>query len=235
MTKQIRGFENYTISTEGEVVNTVTGHIKACTVYANGYRHADLSKNNAVTKVAVHRLVALHFISNTKGKRVVNHIDGNKLNNNVSNLEWNTDAENAQHAYDTGLNKQAKLFTEEEYLAMYNELTEKVNITTLAKKYNCAIATLSENLKVYVQLWGNELEYAVLLKTQKLYRAKQTGKANRSAYTLQMLDVGNNTTVMEFDSYNSVDAYFKKNVSGSVANVIAGRQKTAAGFKWRRV
>lgn len=50
-----------------------------------------------------HRFVLSTFVSNVENKRTVNHIDGNKLNNSLSNLEWATDSENKQHAWDSGL------------------------------------------------------------------------------------------------------------------------------------
>lgn len=69
-----------------------------------GYKAVCLRK----TTYMVHRLVAQAFIDNPDNKPVVNHIDGNKLNNDVCNLEWCTVAENNAHARKTGLHVQAK-------------------------------------------------------------------------------------------------------------------------------
>lgn len=68
-----------------------------------GYKRVILSKNGRARKHSVHRLVALHFIENPEDKPEVNHKDGNKAHNDMSNLEWATEGENATHAYATGL------------------------------------------------------------------------------------------------------------------------------------
>jgi hypothetical protein len=75
-----------------------------------GYRSVHL--RNAKEKISknyfVHRLVCETFLENVFNKPQVNHIDGNKLNNNLENLEWVTAKENTQHAYNTGLAKGRK-------------------------------------------------------------------------------------------------------------------------------
>ena len=63
-----------------------------------GYLYVPLSKNGKVKNHNIHRLLAEHFISNPKNKPHINHIDGNKLNNSLDNLEWCTHKENAEHA-----------------------------------------------------------------------------------------------------------------------------------------
>lgn len=68
------------------------------------YLKSYLSKNGKKKSYQIHRLVAIAFIPNVQNKPQVNHIDGNKSNNNILNLEWCTNSENQIHAYRMGLN-----------------------------------------------------------------------------------------------------------------------------------
>ncbi len=70
-----------------------------------GYLKLTLSKDNSQKTVPIHILVAKAFIPNPENKPEVNHIDGEKTNNCVSNLEWATRSENELHAYKNGLAK----------------------------------------------------------------------------------------------------------------------------------
>jgi hypothetical protein len=72
------------------------------------YIEVGLWKNNIGQRYKLHRLVATVFISNPESRPEVNHIDGNKKNNCVDNLEWVTRSENIKHAFRTGLNKANK-------------------------------------------------------------------------------------------------------------------------------
>lgn len=65
----------------------------------NGYAFVCFSRNNSLKYFHVHRLVAQAFIPNPENKPTVNHIDGVKSNNKLSNLEWNTFSENALHSF----------------------------------------------------------------------------------------------------------------------------------------
>lgn len=95
--KQVQGFENYLVSNHGRILNLDTGRIlKPCT-NTNGYHYVVLSKEGKAKNFLVHRLVAQAFIPNIENKPQVNHIDENKKNNHLSNLEWATVKENANH------------------------------------------------------------------------------------------------------------------------------------------
>lgn len=64
-----------------------------------GYLRVTFSLNNSTQRFIIHRLVASVFLDNPEGKPFVNHIDGDKTNNRVENLEWCTSSENEKHSY----------------------------------------------------------------------------------------------------------------------------------------
>ena len=103
MRKELHNTPNYLVDTEGEIYNAKTGKRKSQFVNKDGYKTVDIYVNNKCTKYAVHRFVAIAFIPNPENKPCVNHIDGNKTNNRVSNLEWVTYSENNFHAFSAGL------------------------------------------------------------------------------------------------------------------------------------
>lgn len=104
--KDVTGYEGfYQISTLGRVKSIRFNRFLNPTLSGKGkgYPSVQFSKENKPIRVRIHQLVAKAFIPNPENKEQVNHIDGNKLNNNVTNLEWNTRSENIKHAYNNGL------------------------------------------------------------------------------------------------------------------------------------
>jgi hypothetical protein len=102
MGKPIKGFEPYyVISTHGRVSNY--RKIMKTYILNTGYLAIKFTVKMERTTHLIHRLVAEAFIPNPNNYKEVNHIDGNKLNNHVSNLQWVSSSMNKQHAIKTGL------------------------------------------------------------------------------------------------------------------------------------
>lgn len=97
MWKNVSGYEGLYLVNKSGVVKSKRKILKQSD--ERGYLRVTFSANNKQQHFQVHRLVALMFIPNPENKPCVNHIDGNKHNNNVSNLEWCTYSENEKHSY----------------------------------------------------------------------------------------------------------------------------------------
>lgn len=108
MWKPIEGFEElYKVSDNGQV-QRIGSNILKPQDNSKGYLIVSLSKNGHRKSYKIHRLVLKAFVPNPDNLNITNHLDGNKKNNNVSNLEWTTSAKNNQHAWDNGLNQNTK-------------------------------------------------------------------------------------------------------------------------------
>lgn len=151
--KDIIGYEGlYKVSDKGRVLSVkrtvkcgkcgtreMSERILKTALHRDGYELVYLSDKGFQKTTHVHRLVAKSFIQNPERKRTVNHIDGNKENNKVENLEWATHSENMIHAWDIGLNT----YTEKarninsKPVKVFNKVTKETTHFSSAKK--CSI------------------------------------------------------------------------------------------------
>jgi len=100
----VNGFNNYAVSNFGNVINIKSQKMLRQQI-KNNYFSVALSSNNIRKSFLVHRLLANAFMDNFDNKKTVNHIDKNKINNNVNNLEFATQKEQNEHNYATEENK----------------------------------------------------------------------------------------------------------------------------------
>jgi len=109
MRKAIRNFEGkYEVTSDGQVIslnynNTGKEQVLKGRPDTKGYLGVVLHKNNKPCHRRIHRLVAETFIPNVDSKENINHINGNKLDNRIENLEWVSVSENLKHAFKIGL------------------------------------------------------------------------------------------------------------------------------------
>ena len=92
----VKDFPNYSIDILGTITNIKTGRNLKYSTASAGYNQLALYNNGESTKLYQHRLIATHFIENPNKYLVINHINGNKKDNKIENLEWCTQLHNNQ-------------------------------------------------------------------------------------------------------------------------------------------
>jgi hypothetical protein len=115
----VKSIDRAISSKNGKRIFNVNGKPLKGFANKNGYKRVHLTKEHKGKSYFVHRLVAFNFLDKPNYKCEVNHIDGNKFNNFISNLEWVTHSENLQHAFDNGLAK--KMMGSKNHKAKLNE------------------------------------------------------------------------------------------------------------------
>lgn len=130
MWKEIINHPNYEINELGQIRNKIKSNLLTPFKTTNGYLRVRIS-NKGVYQL--HYLIALHFINNPNNYKEINHINGNKLDNSINNLEWSTRSLNMIHSYQNNLSKNTFNNKGEKH---YNAKLKKDDIIKIKKMLN---------------------------------------------------------------------------------------------------
>ena len=161
--KEITDYPIYQVTSYGRIYNTILKKFRKLYLRKDGYFYVDLYNNGIGKTFGVHRLVANEFCyERSDEKNVVNHKDGNKLNNYYKNLEWCTIQENITHACETGLKKinedaSAAILTNEEVKEIIELLMDtNIKMKDIANHYGVVRGAI---FNIYSKLtWKNFTE-----------------------------------------------------------------------------
>jgi len=231
--KLVKGFENnYEIDQDGNVFNLKTGRQKMPTLLPVGYYSLNLYINNVGHWRYIHRMVAEAYLENPDNKPEVNHIDGVKTNNTVSNLEWVTRQENSLHAYKLGLSYQEKNLNQAQLMRILIDFLGGKTLTELAVEYKTGISRLSINIRNFAKITNLEDAYEQMIYNQKVNRNIVTATAKR-----RMVDQFNSDGVFlaTHASLTAAARALGKDSSGTISNALnpSKDQSMAYGYIWR--
>lgn len=172
MRKVISHNSNYEIDVQGNIFNRIKGNqLSPAKNKKVEYLQVGLWKNNKGTSYYVHRLVAQAFIPNPDNLPEVNHIDGNRQNNYVSNLEWVDRQGNAIHAVQSGLKTYTNRLTQEEFEECLDMVINGMTYAELSTITPYQVPFLSTKLRKIARDIGLEDALNESLKQQRIVRA----------------------------------------------------------------
>ncbi len=163
----------YSIFEDGRILNIKNGRELKGSITGNGYVRVTIFGERYLK----HRIIAKKFLPKVKKKKYINHINGDKLCNNKSNLEWCTMSENVQHAFNTGLktatisprfgeSNSSSILTDSQVLAIRQEVG--ISAFEIAKKYGVSKSTIKHILKnrTWTHLLSKDAEPIVLVNSR---------------------------------------------------------------------
>jgi len=145
---RIVGYDSYYINENGDVFSSKkNGSLQkmSLNIKKNGYANINLWNGKKRKTFRIHRLVAKSFLKNDSNLQFVNHKDGNKLNNNVSNLEWCTPSQNTIHAISTGLRAKKTLRGSlDDFQILTIRTMSNISNDEMSKIYNVSNSLISQ-------------------------------------------------------------------------------------------
>ena len=219
--KDIPNYEGfYAASEDGRIWSYSSKKFLKPSTHRDGYLKLTLSKNGKVTTNQIHRLVAQAFIANPDNLPMVNHIDGIKDNNNVSNLEWVSHIGNMRHAMDAGLSKGNSALVGEDPIQMKTMYTDGSTIEDIAKYYGCGVTKVYQvlkNLKVKVKRNPHNIETRNKMSNAK--KGKPSSSRKLTCETARLIkeqtkmDRTNKSIAIEFNVGEHVVGQIKRGIA----------------------
>lgn len=213
--------QDYSVSNKGRIKNK-QGFLLKCHSDKRGYVYKSLGKKT----YSVHRLVAQLFIDQIGENMVINHKDGNKGNNDVSNLEIVSQSQNVQHAYNTGLN--VKINKREVYqvdyrgeiVQMYDSLTSVENCTGINRGliHNAIKSGCTSN------------GYRWFKGRDEIDKEREYKTLTKNFFKVIQCDCETHTIIAVYDSYPQ--ATNSSNVSKTNISRSCKTTMKAGGYKW---
>lgn len=153
-------FGNYYATDTGQIYSSKTGKYLKQRINKEGYYIVNLSIDGKCKTYSVHRLVAVAFLVNPNNYPIINHIDGNKLNNCPNNLEWCTSSSNSIHAINHNLRDTAKgihtkygQFIKEDIIEIRRLKEQGLSQYEIAKLYNVTRSAIQQILNGKTYKW----------------------------------------------------------------------------------
>lgn len=219
---------DYSVSSEGEVKKDISNYILSQSSQ-QGYKFVMLLINGCQKRMRVHRMVAQTFISNPKNKPYVNHINGNRSDNNVENLEWVTPAENTQHAVATGLMNNSRKRAVIQYnlkgekMATFESASEAARQTSSAQsKISMCCQRQRETANDYQWRYYDDIQDVQEIK-KRFITGKQVAQCDEDGNILKI-----------YPSFKEA-ARAVNGTSSAISRVCSGTNIRHKGYKWKLV
>ena len=216
----------YYITNDGKCYNSNTGnYLKGQVNHKNGYLSYNLTLPDGRKKRCyAHRLVAIAYIENKDNKKEVNHIDGNKLNNCMDNLEWVSSSENKKHALENELRKFNHVFC---FSKDKKLVAEYLNIADAAAAAKISYNLIWQELHKEVKALSGGFYWSFSPVLEKTIEYKNTGKA-KVVYQYDL----NGKFIMSYPS-TGIAAKAIGGTPSHLGECCRGKLKRYKNFVWR--
>lgn len=221
---------SYYITENGQCYNQKTGKfLKGQKNCKNGYFSFNLTMpDGSKTRQYVHRLVAQAYLPNEDKRKVeVNHIDGDKLNNNVENLEWVTPSENQQHALQKELRQFDHIFCFDKNKIL---VAEYKNVSEASQAVGLSSSLIFQELRKEVKTLSGGFYWSKNRELGKTKNYQNLGKAKKvNQYDL------NGKFIMSYPSTGIAAKAIGVKTPSHIGECCRGKIKSYKGFIWRYV